>query len=173
MANFNAIQTHYAGHHFRSRLEARWARFFDVAGITWEYEKEGYRLPSGPYLPDFWLPRISDTKAGRDADQGVWFEVKGTEPTKHEDDLAQELAVHTNNIVLIAHGQIPAPPKLPSWWDGHHYGIDMHTPGGWDNYREFVDNETVEYIGEPEPSILQAYKAARAARFEHGETPHP
>lgn len=28
-----AIQTRYAGHHFRSRLEARWAVFFDYLGV--------------------------------------------------------------------------------------------------------------------------------------------
>ena len=39
-----AIQTQYAGHHFRSRLEARWAVFFDACGVKWEYEKEGYDL---------------------------------------------------------------------------------------------------------------------------------
>ena len=32
--------------------------FFDELGIKWEYEKEGYELPSGRYLPDFWLPRL-------------------------------------------------------------------------------------------------------------------
>lgn len=49
-----AIQTVYKGYKFRSRLEARWAVFFDVLGIDWEYEVEGYALPSGEwYLPDF------------------------------------------------------------------------------------------------------------------------
>lgn len=47
----NAIQTHYAGAHFRSRLEARWAAFFDLCGWRWEYEppeEEGW-------IPDFIL----------------------------------------------------------------------------------------------------------------------
>lgn len=51
-----AIPTRYAGCHFRSRLEARWAVFFDHLGIEWEYEPEGLNLPSGRYLPDFYLP---------------------------------------------------------------------------------------------------------------------
>lgn len=50
-----AIETRYKGFRFRSRLEARWAVFFDVAKVAWEYEPQGYKLPSGPYLPDFWL----------------------------------------------------------------------------------------------------------------------
>jgi len=62
-----AIETRYKGYRFRSRLEARWAVFFDALGIKWEYEKEGYDLgAAGWYLPDFWLP-----------DQKVWIEVKG------------------------------------------------------------------------------------------------
>lgn len=49
-----AIQTFYKGYKFRSRLEARWAVFFDALGLKWEYEPEGYELPDGSwYLPDF------------------------------------------------------------------------------------------------------------------------
>lgn len=52
-----AIETKYKGYRFRSRLEARWAVFFDALGVKWEYEKEGYDLgEAGWYLPDFWLP---------------------------------------------------------------------------------------------------------------------
>lgn len=73
MGEVPAIETHYAGCRFRSRLEARWAVFFDTLGIRWEYEPQGfaatYRLSLGagtfPYLPDFWLPSL-----------GIWAEVK-------------------------------------------------------------------------------------------------
>lgn len=51
-----AIETEYKGYKFRSRLEARWAVFFDEARIPYEYEPEGYELPIGLYLPDFYLP---------------------------------------------------------------------------------------------------------------------
>jgi len=61
-----AIQTSYKGYRFRSRLEARWAVFFDTLGIEWEYEKEGFELgDEGRYLPDFWLPG-----------KKVWVEIK-------------------------------------------------------------------------------------------------
>ena len=33
---FKAIETKYKGFRFRSRLEARWAVFFDALGIEWE-----------------------------------------------------------------------------------------------------------------------------------------
>lgn len=49
-----AIETTYKGYRFRSRLEARWAVFFDALGVRWEYEPEGYDLgEAGWYLPDF------------------------------------------------------------------------------------------------------------------------
>lgn len=74
-AAHTAIETHYAGCRFRSRLEARWAVFFDKMGIDWEYEPQGLlvgwrlSLDEGrfPYLPDFWLPEWD-----------VWAEVKGS-----------------------------------------------------------------------------------------------
>lgn len=70
-----AIETRYAGCVFRSRLEARWAVFFDELGIEWEYEPQGFNLPwrltfaEGVirYLPDFYLPSLK-----------TWVEVKGS-----------------------------------------------------------------------------------------------
>jgi len=54
--NIKPIETIYKGYQFRSRLEARWAVFFDQLAIKWQYEVEGFQLPSGWYLPDFYLP---------------------------------------------------------------------------------------------------------------------
>ena len=49
--------TKYNGYYFRSRLEARWAVFFDALGIDYRYEDQDFVLPDGVrYLPDFWLP---------------------------------------------------------------------------------------------------------------------
>lgn len=53
-----AIETAYKGHRFRSRLEARWAVFFDEIRLEWWYEPEGYILNAGWYLPDFFLPAL-------------------------------------------------------------------------------------------------------------------
>ena len=57
-----AIETQYAGVRFRSRLEARWALFFDACHAPWVYEREAFALPSGNYLPDFWLRRASGSR---------------------------------------------------------------------------------------------------------------
>lgn len=71
MPDVRAIETAYAGHRFRSRLEARWAVFFDTLGLRWQYEPEGFEIGMGGgdiryYLPDFYLP-----------DHETWVEVKG------------------------------------------------------------------------------------------------
>lgn len=48
-----AIETRYAGVLFRSRTEARWARFWDALDIKWDYEPQGFVAAGIPYLPDF------------------------------------------------------------------------------------------------------------------------
>ena len=77
-----AIETRYAGCRFRSRLEARWAVFFDALGIEWNYEPQGFETQHGRYLPDFWLP---ETKA--------WIEVKGGKPTKRDANASSQPAL--------------------------------------------------------------------------------
>ena len=79
--SIKAIETRYAGCHFRSRLEARWAVFFDALGIRWEYEPQGFELPTWRYLPDFWLPQSE-----------VWIEVKGHNPNQSDITKLCELA---------------------------------------------------------------------------------
>ena len=72
------IETRYKGYRMRSRLEARWAVFFDALGIDWEYEKEGFDLDGIYYLPDFWLPDLK-----------VWVEIK---PEVPDSDVMDKLA---------------------------------------------------------------------------------
>ena len=68
--SIKAIQTQYKGYHFRSRLEARWAVFFDALGLEWQYEPEGFDLGDGVYyLPDFKVTNKDGSYA--------WYEVKG------------------------------------------------------------------------------------------------
>src|ERR1051326_2972200 len=89
-----AIETRYRGFHFRSRLEARWAVFFDALGLEWQYEPEGYHLANGEmYLPDFWLPR-----------PGLFVEVKGDNPTKEEMDRCMWLADGSQKAALLVSG---------------------------------------------------------------------
>ena len=81
MDTITPIQTVYNGYRFRSRLEARWAVFFDAIGMKYEYEPEGYDLGGGVrYLPDFYLP-----------ESNCFAEVKANEPTQAELDKMRRL----------------------------------------------------------------------------------
>lgn len=61
----SAIPTRYAGVQFRSRLEARWAAFFDQVGWKWTYEPTDLDT----YIPDFILhmyrPVLVEVKPAR------------------------------------------------------------------------------------------------------------
>lgn len=91
---FRAITTRYKGYNFRSRLEARWAVFFDHLGIRWDYEPEGFELGNGlRYLPDFWLPDLK-----------LWVEVKPGAPDDAAKEKAWRLARHTKFMVYMTNG---------------------------------------------------------------------
>lgn len=49
------IATHYENTIFRSRLEARWAAFFDLVGWRWTYEP----FDGSGYIPDFLIHGLS------------------------------------------------------------------------------------------------------------------
>lgn len=156
-----AIETRYAGCRFRSRLEARWAVFFDHLGVDWDYEAQGFHTPAGGYLPDFYLP-----------DAGVYVEIKGPAPT--ERDLAKCAAV-PNLIILV--GSIPRRTDDMTWWvNGDEclkgWGHLFHQcENGWQIFN--LDQAGVPWWGDPEyrsREIDAALTAARSARFEHGET---
>lgn len=84
-----SINTKYKGYYFRSRLEARWAVYFDSLEIKWEYEKEGFHLGEYNYLPDFWLPELH-----------MWAEVKPMEFTEEEVVKAKLLVEATGFSIL-------------------------------------------------------------------------
>lgn len=119
----NAIPTEYNGVTFRSRTEARWAVFLDALNLSWKYEAEGYELPSGPYLPDFWMPEIDG-----------FLEVK---PSEHEwdDDRFQELAALTGKWVYVTAGA-PSPGQNPDF-DTPEPGLYAISPTGADLYYYF------------------------------------
>lgn len=108
------IETEYAGHRFRSRLEARWAVVFDAMGMAWKYESQGFEGGGERYLPDFFLPTFN-----------LWVEVKGERRTLLEQrhrlmrvlmsgalphflDSSQEFEIRPNGGLLLL-GDIPMP----------------------------------------------------------------
>ncbi|AIM40751.1 hypothetical protein N22_049 [Idiomarinaceae phage 1N2-2] len=103
-----AIQTFYKGYKFRSRLEARWAVFFDAMGFEWEYEPEGFDLGGGVYyLPDFLITKSCPYTGG-----SYYVEVKGG--LKNGSQISDEdkvkvisLACQTDKDGVIVLGDIP------------------------------------------------------------------
>ncbi len=66
MREVEAIETSHNGVTYRSRTEARWAVFFEVLELSFEYERTRVTLSTGQtYLPDFYLPQLA-----------AWFEIK-------------------------------------------------------------------------------------------------
>ena len=75
VSTLKALPTTYRRVQFRSRLEARWAVFFDKLKLHWEYEPQGFKLdnrkdkhPDSCYCPDF----LVRTPQGED----MWIEIK-------------------------------------------------------------------------------------------------
>lgn len=191
-----AIETQYKGYRFRSRLEARWAVFFDTLGVKWEYEKEGYNLDGeGYYLPDFYLPNVSLRTIAPQSEQstGIWIEIKGVAANSQEKRLCWALAKHTQKPVLLCVG-LPSNPNSAEYnYDNfQQFAVDYLASGGewWDNYMVFLQcinchGVKVEYMegnyyecekckvvaSDETPLLLKAFEAARSARFEHGESP--
>jgi len=177
-----AIETRYAGCRFRSRLEARWAVFFDHLAIGWEYEVQGFVLDGTPYLPDFWLPH-----------QNLYYEVKPATLLADYRDRLGALAVGGKRRVVLAAGTIPRPDtfRVASVSDDPPFFMELFFPDGShdEHYAwcrcEYCGATDVQFGGRSErncacspgdrgygahhPEILAAYEAARSARFEHRE----
>lgn len=171
-----AIETRYNGYRFRSRLEARWAVAFDTFGHDYLYEHEGFDLPSGKYLPDFYFPAFD-----------CWGEVKAGSFTEEERIKCIELAEITRKDCLFLSGL----PATTNYWlvDYHHgdetcYYVDCDL--WWRPNRLYISTGYVDFPYEKEDgspltfetielsdligSCTKPAQAARAARFEFGES---
>lgn len=176
-----AIETHWDGYRFRSRIEARWAVFFRSLGWGYAYEPEGFVLASGRrYLPDFYLPAFD-----------LWVEIKGAAPTQEEVDMLGEFAAAGKRCILLygtpsaeEHGVFFGCADPAHRYDAHYAGAMFarcrRCPDGiylrtvWEgSYCITPCPPTCTTMKEPlpTPDIYAAYQAAKSARFEHGEQP--
>jgi len=76
-----AIETLYNKVLYRSRLEARWAVYFDALNIKHEYEPEGYTYGGMRYLPDFYLSNLYYRSS---VSEKVYVEIKPSSYDKEE-----------------------------------------------------------------------------------------
>lgn len=183
--DIRAIETVYKGYRFRSRTEARWAVAFDSLGWRWKYEVEGYRVCQDKawYLPDFYLPDLK-----------CHIEIKGTDAT--EEEMSKMFGFGGAKPLLLITGS-PWPDEYRAdWIDEYVAGPDDHSSFGVCLVcnREMIirsDGLTVQaehiiqsdrgcstervfgYVPDRSSAgpFLQAFTAARQARFEHGERP--
>lgn len=125
-----AIPTRYAGTQFRSRLEARWAAFFDLCGWSWDYEP----IDLDGWCPDFLLTFPQAT---------VYAEVKPVEAGMNmvqEGSFAKAIAHWTNAQVLllgIGPQAVPTygigtlmdvPPAATHHWEDLHTNLRLRSP---------------------------------------------
>jgi len=103
MMEVKPIETQYKGYRFRSRLEARWAVFFDSLNIDWEYEPEGFELDANlRYLPDFVLKNFASARYGYGHKKDTFVEVKPKE--SFLDNKPEVFALKTGFPILLAVG---------------------------------------------------------------------
>jgi hypothetical protein len=181
------IETNYKGFRFRSRSEARWAVFLDTIQISWRYEEQGFDLNGTGYLPDFWVP-----------DWNAWVEIKGPKPTPEEIDKCRLLSEASGKLVLLVSGDpwIEGERKLYDVMLFSKPEDHRHMSEGWEfgegrrNSREIwlVSDDLGAFTLNSIPhdgdhkyplsgsyayTIVEGLKAARGARFEHGESGAP
>lgn len=199
MNEIRSIDTEYKGYLFRSRLEARWAVFFDACGVDWEYEPEGFDLGNGVcYLPDFLLHDVRGRVNG-----DLYVEVKGqmsegdavkikkfVEASVYKDEAGRK---HIGKPLLVV-GRIPPednirdidsyiedcayPYKEPV---GGIYCFNFETidfdyfaahPGiSKEGHFELFGDDGSYLALRDDARTLRAYRKAKQARFEHGQTP--
>lgn len=177
---YRGLETNYNSYRFRSRLEARWAVFFDALRLPYRYEPEGFDLGNGVYyLPDFWLPGLQ-----------LWVEVKPA-PEMYDQatmEKCSRLAAATGKTCIALVGDVwPVDERV----EQSHF---IHSGEGcWDNAQRWCQCPNCGAIGfqfrgwserlpcacrDPHGSsrkddtsasyhLMRAYQAARSARFEN------
>lgn len=196
MGEIKAIQTEYKGYLFRSRLEARWAVFFDACGIEYEYEPEGYDLGNRlMYLPDFLLHDVD----GRDGGD-LYVEVKGRMTSADAEKINRFYEIGKDDpdfygkskTAILVVGNIPSGSDIDAilwciegeayadngnWPSSYNFGtIDgdyfAAYPGLNKNGRFELFGDDSNYLCDMDRNATEkAYRAARQARFEHGGRP--
>ena len=175
------IETYYKGYRFRSRLEAKWAVFFDTLGIKWEYEAEGVDLGNGLYyLPDFYLP-----------DSKQFFEVKGVMNDVDQDkvnaliDKGYSVTVGYSDGKFVScdlfgeetDGKRIFVPAQDQSWLGKCYSCGKYfftgSIGTYEcqccGYYDGDHSFKVMMASGPWGTNTKLWDCARQARFEHGE----
>lgn len=155
------IETEYQDYWFRSRLEARWAVFFDSLDCEWAYEIQGFQLSNDDgqrllYLPDFYVENITTPWERKTA---VWVEVKGVMKKKDEDK-CNRLAIESECPVLLVQGD-PVDENITL--HRHHTPKQQVKLKAKSQGFQIVKART----SSPSEKMVKAQKDARRKRFEY------
>jgi hypothetical protein len=133
-----AINTYYNGNYFRSRLEARWAVFFDLIGVKYTYEATGFKNEKGEYyLPDFHLHNVFLRRGDIDikeyginvkAADGIYLEIK---PLSFTECTIKQAEWFTKPLVLFKDNPIKG------IWIGQYDNDNYQLTPYWDDYMAF------------------------------------
>lgn len=183
------IETVYNGYRFRSRLEARWAVFFDAIGVPYEYEPEGFRKDNIYYLPDFRLKCYGTRGECNEESFDLYVEVKGEMKESDRKKINAFSYEYDNekSLSILVVGNIPNVNSDEDVTDSMVF--ECYGDNGFFNYQTidgdyfgcypsfyknkfFLMGDDCNYMFCEDFEILtRAYIIARQTRFEHGETP--
>lgn len=194
--DIKVIPTVYKGIKFRSRTEARWAVVFDVLGLDWVYEPEGYEFNGTKYLPDFvihnfWLYSPLGYKK-----RDLYIEVKGSDCIDIDDYIKFYEINQSKDIIVV--GSLPK----GNTWEELYKDFNKVLTQNWKEeinlHKDYLKKKGIERIYcrqfmpvwnsnlngpflimsingislEDRRRTIAAYHSGLSARFEHGETPH-
>lgn len=193
-----AIETVYNGYRFRSRLEARWAVFFDSVGIKYLYEPEGFEIDSPDgllrYLPDFYFPNLGvfgEVKGGKCSitdKRKIFWSVEYQGPCKdgiillgsippdalYTLDLLFQMVFWHKGVLLdrVYIDLFDGKEKVEyhDVWRGPYLPDPEELPDCFDLVRDACISPSIEFR-ESSKQMFRGFGNARMARFEHGEKP--
>lgn len=120
-------RTTYNGICFRSRLEARWAIFFDAVGVEYQYEPEYDEVQAGLgyayYKPDFLMPSLN-----------CYIEIKPKEPKDIEVNKAAGWADIHQDIYIFYELRLPSKESESAWlmsWSNKHKQVILSKSYWW------------------------------------------
>lgn len=195
------IETPYKGFLFRSRLEARWAVFMDVLGLKWKYENDGYDIEGIKYLPDFFVNHpigiegwgfwveIKPTPLN---DKEIEFFDNVARVTGHHTFVVTGQPWHEEHLIYYFENYRHRVPKEVPFLIGKlaeiHDGSKVDQAAKYLGYQcnnwyvtkvyDHSNLEMTDFAGhngidhrKPSGTLAKAFRAARSARFEHGQSP--
>ena len=193
---FVTMPVAYRGIRFRSKLEARWAVFFDLCGAEWEYEPD-VSVPGVYYQPDFLVKDVlsihgfcGDENPVIPVIDNLFVEVKGRMSRSDAEKVEKFSEEHPILVVTDF-------PAGETWGDLFRSAMDGVNPEEHEVNLQYsfgtVDGDEFELIpavatrdGLPSMALVgnggnyerwadyrateKAYSIARNVKFDHGQT---